>query len=578
MTLQRMKVSNFRCLKNVEINFEPDLTIIVGENDSGKSSLFDILKIIDEKGLPDANDFGFGESEISCELEFPSSKICIKFRKESDGRVISIVTELVCWGELKKYLEEPGSIDEVPVETIKILLMRYGEPTRRRTQEGIRQDFVALLQRNEEKIKRNVTEEIEKGSFDMPVEVIRLDGKKFEDISAFVKDIYLKQDLQGTWNAKVRVGEEQKSLIDIFQENLDCIAKQRQEEVKKEVLPSLREFLPNVEEITINIEYCPRDVVKDVQVSVKFKDSTGTEILFDKKGDGTKRRATLALLRHRMKKESSERFKLLLLDEPDTHLHVKAQYELISTLQQIAQVNQVIVITHSPFILNNVNPSSVRLLYPENGVTNVKQVGDEEDVKNILKSLGIENVSLFFTRKILVVEGESEEIAIPMLFKKYTASTLNNELITLLNAKGVDNVAHLARVITELMSDIPLVVLIDSDFRYRRETKKLLEDLKSHRGIKQFTVGYKEFEDAFEVDVIYESVKNAYGDNIKDDWVRERIEEIRRELEQNPNYKFSDALVKLSGRSKKEIAEAIARYCPVEKIPEDLKRLFDSLK
>lgn len=45
--------------------------------------------------------------------------------------------------------------------------------------------------------------------------------------------------------------------------------------------------------------------------------------------------------------------KVFIFDEPDTHLHVKAQRELMEILEQIKQEAQVIITTHSPFILNS---------------------------------------------------------------------------------------------------------------------------------------------------------------------------------------------------------------------------------
>jgi len=42
--INRVNVKNFRSLKEIELNLEKDTTLIIGENDAGKTSLIDVLK------------------------------------------------------------------------------------------------------------------------------------------------------------------------------------------------------------------------------------------------------------------------------------------------------------------------------------------------------------------------------------------------------------------------------------------------------------------------------------------------------------------------------------------------------
>ena len=43
MILKKMKVKNFRLLKNFELDFKDDLSLIVGKNNCGKTSALIIL-------------------------------------------------------------------------------------------------------------------------------------------------------------------------------------------------------------------------------------------------------------------------------------------------------------------------------------------------------------------------------------------------------------------------------------------------------------------------------------------------------------------------------------------------------
>ena len=40
MQIDKLKLKNFRCYDELEIDFEPKLTVIVGENGKGKTAIF----------------------------------------------------------------------------------------------------------------------------------------------------------------------------------------------------------------------------------------------------------------------------------------------------------------------------------------------------------------------------------------------------------------------------------------------------------------------------------------------------------------------------------------------------------
>ena len=86
--------------------------------------------------------------------------------------------------------------------------------------------------------------------------------------------------------------------------------------------------------------------------------------------------------------------KLYILDEPDTHLHVKAQLELLNILKELGKKGcQIIITTHSPFLINAIKPKQIRLLVQENAnETKIKFLKNEPETSDeILRKLGIEN-------------------------------------------------------------------------------------------------------------------------------------------------------------------------------------------
>ncbi len=55
--LKTIKIKNFRSLKDFDMDFNQGLNVIIGENDAGKTSLIDSLKILFGKKRIDINDF-----------------------------------------------------------------------------------------------------------------------------------------------------------------------------------------------------------------------------------------------------------------------------------------------------------------------------------------------------------------------------------------------------------------------------------------------------------------------------------------------------------------------------------------
>ena len=83
------------------------------------------------------------------------------------------------------------------------------------------------------------------------------------------------------------------------------------------------------------------------------------------KGTGMQRAVTLALIQvySNMQHRTKEHAPLtLLLDEPETWLHPRAQIQLGEALTKISEDEQLFLITHSPYMLRSYNPTQHRLI------------------------------------------------------------------------------------------------------------------------------------------------------------------------------------------------------------------------
>ena len=102
--IKKLKVENFRSLKNVEITFEDDITVLIGENDSGKTSIVDALKIMFDNKTVEEDDFYYGANKICITVE-TDDKTFIKEFEKNNRNITSRTGILFSKSELEKIRE-----------------------------------------------------------------------------------------------------------------------------------------------------------------------------------------------------------------------------------------------------------------------------------------------------------------------------------------------------------------------------------------------------------------------------------------------------------------------------------------
>ncbi|WP_133670513.1 translation initiation factor IF-2 associated domain-containing protein [Burkholderia pseudomallei] len=155
--------------------------------------------------------------------------------------------------------------------------------------------------------------------------------------------------------------------------------------------------------------------------------------------------------------------KLILIDEPDAHLHPDKQERLIEALELAASEFdvQVLLTTHSPHIARAASPAA-SLLWVNNG-----QVVEEQDeaIRSLLGWGGLDRKILFF------VEDENDH-AIRAIVRQWPRL---NRQITICRCFGVDNLpknALLKGLLGEKAFDVKVVIHRDRDFMTELEAER----------------------------------------------------------------------------------------------------------
>jgi putative ATP-dependent endonuclease of OLD family len=171
---------------------------------------------------------------------------------------------------------------------------------------------------------------------------------------------------------------------------------------------------------------------------------------------------------------------ILVIEEPEAHLHPLAQRWLGRTIHEVAAEGvQVVVTTHSPaFVdLHNLNGIVVVRRDGEQGSSTVIQHSEASltrhcretgATKATAENIGAfyatsgteETISGLFARSCLVVEGPTDSLGFPVLLQKVGLDPLR-AFVQVVNVGGIGNIARWWRLYTAY--GLPTYVIFDSD-------------------------------------------------------------------------------------------------------------------
>ncbi len=108
---------------------------------------------------------------------------------------------------------------------------------------------------------------------------------------------------------------------------------------------------------------------------------------------------------------------VLLIEEPENHLSHSNMYGLIEEITQRGTDRQIILTTHSNFVLNKLGIDNLKLLSPSGGTMDLADL--LPDTKEYFMKLpGYDTLRLILSAKTILVEGPSDELIVQKAYKK----------------------------------------------------------------------------------------------------------------------------------------------------------------
>jgi len=374
--IKKLTIQNYKCFENEPIDFHvPDginegsgLNILIGENGNGKTAVLESINYLTSSSFStenklSINDFYDYQKEIvfRAETNIFECKSTIDFYKDwtfqsnglefsaksrdskARGKLLSSPFEIHNYFQLAgKYIKKDGSEGKDIDSRDKIF-----------NNGNINNDEINVFY-----FDKNRTRQITTGNYKTTFERI------CDDLNwKFVKGI---DDSNRDKILQNVCGEYFKSVIEIAQKGTG-----------KKVASDLKDFFNNADYEDLKIEFLNLLHPYSNAFFATRKEGSLQQIKVRDLGSGIEIILTLLLLRS-IANESKGSI-IYLIDEPELHLHPKAQEKLLELLIKESKNKQIFVSTHSPYIFKNCLSHNVGLLVFNRDANNKITISDARD-------------------------------------------------------------------------------------------------------------------------------------------------------------------------------------------------------
>lgn len=594
MRIVALRLQHFRCLYDTDWMPLGELSVLIGENDSGKTAALDALAILLGMGTGKPEDISFKPGPVSVDPETHEAAreewFLIEGRLEpepgddvtergiplnDDGQaMVSLRLDIDGKSEWYATGNVPSDPDlrinppEVSINLLRDLLRGKGEavpPGSSKT--PVVNAVEELIAKSPKTVERKPFASLPHAGF-------------FETV-----DFRVARDADAVMNATLRSLFADLIKSDRFKElaTVEKKATKLLQTKANELGEVVRRYRADVRDVVIRPHVDFSSGYRNVDIEIT--DVRGSSIPLRLRGEGLRAHLRLAAFEWsgQILAAGGTSKRVFLLDEPDTHLDCLAQRRILGVIEEYTRRGQVVLATHSMNLVNRVPLD--RIIHFEldrvSGkslprIIQVEPGAEVAELNRIGASLGIENAVLFYERCFFVFEGETEVHAMPRLYEVWTGSKWYLDGVRFLNGYNNEGAVVFARFLHS--NGRPVVALIDEDTTLnkgfqRQFTRGRLESQALLPASSIKTIGPSCFELAFSSSVWYRAVYRATEG-------RRRLNKGKLDaLRDNPKEFVRYLQVKSGGLSKVQLGSALSSSLHKKsEIPVALGDAFDTAR
>lgn len=521
MKITKVEINNFRALENFVLAIEEDLSVIIGKNNTGKTSLLSIL------------DRFLGESKSSFEFhdfnkkylasKFPFNQEGVLSAEEYDPFYISLTmhieyNETDYIGNLAKLFMSLDPKDKTAiirfeyVMTYELYLSAVKDYATYCSKAGKKKRTIReYIEKNHSKYFKQIIKSVNPADTEEYVEI-----KEKSDIQRIINFKYIKaiRDVSNLDEAKAKSQTLSKlavkycearrqetldeSLLDDVLKESDVKLDQSYKKIFKDVITDIERFSYGKEEAKISVKsmLSASTLIKENANVVYSKE---TEFL-PEEYNGLGYMNLFAMIFYiniqidefrKITKASQtpSDINLLYIEEPEAHTHPQMQYVFIKNIQAKLQegrkgkegedeINlQMILSSHSSHIVSQSDFEKIKFFYRENDAIYSKNLSDlktemidsgddgENRFRFLKQYLTLERSELFFADKVLFVEGDTERILINAMMQKTDIANKDTDGYVPLMSQNISvvEVGAYSHIFDEFISYLGIKALIITD-------------------------------------------------------------------------------------------------------------------
>lgn len=455
MRITKIAIKNFRILQNTVMDFNRDLCLLLGRNNTGKTSFMVLIEKFLKNGSFNFNDFSINlrdnlfnvddktdvndlAIQLIMSIEYDENdNLChlSEFILDLDPecRIVNLLFE--CSIKKDKMLEGIKNRGSMPIK--KFITNHIKEYLQKKVYTFNSVDD--LLTENRYKLIEKDFKDIDK-LIDFDIIHAKRNVASSEEnsgskiLSKLTTDYFNKQTINATDKF-----EEINSLIS----QMDIELEKKYEKFFDNFLLNASEFL-NMKNLKVVSNLKAKEIVNDSSEVVYGDVAQRLPENFNGLGHMN---ILFLLLSIEIKKEAfkvnNKDIKLLLIEEPEAHTHPQIQYIFAQKIEKLlSQVPnlQTIISTHSPHIVSNHPFENIRYMSLNNGENggnieiknfynelSKKYKREEKEFAFLKQYLSIQSSELFFADKAIFIEGISEGILIDYFINQYDSKRKSEE-------------------------------------------------------------------------------------------------------------------------------------------------------